>query len=81
LVTVAERDARLLTMRARCKCDDAGLLRLPVCACGEHEDALIDLTLAVHRWKREEAKFYAAYRAMGVKCCGTMDDCPLREAA
>jgi hypothetical protein len=79
LVTVTERDSRLMTRRARCKCDDAARLRRPACACGEHEAALIDLTLALHRWKREEAKFYSAYEAMGVKCCGTMDDCPLRK--
>ncbi len=81
LVSVSESDARLMTKRARCKCDDAGRLKLAVRACGEHEAALTDLTIALHRWKREEEKFYAAYRAIGVKCCGTMDDCPLRTEA
>jgi hypothetical protein len=81
LVTIAERDSRLMTKRARCKCDDADQLRLPTCACGQHEAALTNLTLALHRWKREEAKFYAAYTAVGLKCCGTMDDCPLRTEA
>ena len=81
LVTVTERDARLMTKRSRCKCDDAGRLRLPVCACGDHEAALSDLTLALHRWKREENRFYAAYTALGVRCCGTIDDCPLGKDA
>lgn len=81
LLSVAERNSRLLTRRARCKCDEAPRLRLPICGCGNHEEALTRLTVALHRWKREEAKFYRAYTTLGVKCCGTMDDCPLREEA
>ncbi|MFK4539845.1 hypothetical protein ABIA00_008028 [Bradyrhizobium ottawaense] len=79
LVTVSERDSRLMTKRARCKCDDAAQLGLPACACGDHEAALTNLTLAIHGWKRAEEEFYAAYTALGIECCGTMDDCPLRK--
>ncbi|WP_426409457.1 E2 domain-containing protein [Bradyrhizobium ganzhouense] len=81
LVTVAENGPRLMTKRARCKCDAAARLRLPISGCSGHEAALTDLTLALHRWEREEAKFYAAHTAKGTKCCGTMDDCPLRTEA
>ncbi|WP_051379647.1 E2 domain-containing protein [Bradyrhizobium murdochi] len=79
LVTVSERDSRLMTKRARCKCDDAARLGLPACACGDHQAALTNLTLALHGWKRAEEEFYAAYTALGIECCGTMDYCPLRK--
>ncbi|MBP1290412.1 MULTISPECIES: E2 domain-containing protein [Bradyrhizobium] len=81
LVTVSERDSRLMTKRARCKCDDAARLGLPACSCDDHEASLTDLTVALHGWKRAEEDFYAAYTALGIECCGTMDDCPLRKEA
>lgn len=77
LITVRELDRRLMTKRARCKCDDAASLKLPICRCDNHEAALTDLTVSLNRWKVEEERFFRAYVAAGAKCCGTMDDCPL----
>jgi hypothetical protein len=77
LISVRERGQQVMTKRARCKCDDAGRLRLPISGCGGHEVALRDLTVALNRWKAEEERFFRAYVAAGAKCCGTMDDCPL----
>ncbi|QHO77616.1 hypothetical protein ACH79_38235 [Bradyrhizobium sp. CCBAU 051011] len=77
LMTVKEQSLRLMTRRSRCKCDHADDLRLPICACGNHEEALKDLTIALQRWRKAESDFFQAYRVQGVKCCGTLDDCPL----
>jgi hypothetical protein len=77
LVTIRERGLQVMTKRARCKCDDAARLRLPICGCGGHEAALRDITVALNRWKVEEDRFFRAYADAGAKCCGTIDDCPL----
>jgi hypothetical protein len=77
LVTVKEPRLQLMTRRSRCKCDHADDLCLPICACGRHEDALKDLAIALYRWRKAESDFFQAYRVQGVKCCGTLDDCPL----
>jgi hypothetical protein len=77
LVTVREKGRQLMTKRQRCKCDDAVRLHLPVCACGRHEAALTNLTVALDRWKSEESKFFKSHVKSGTTCCGTQDDCPL----
>jgi hypothetical protein len=77
LVTVKERSLQLMTRRSRCKCDRADQLRLPISACGTHELALKTLTTALNQWKQAENDFFRAYRDRGMKCCGTIDDCPL----
>lgn len=77
LISVRERGQQVMTKRARCQCDDAEQLRLPISGCGEHEAALRDLTVALNKWRVEEDRFFRAYVAAGAKCCGTMDDCPL----
>jgi hypothetical protein len=77
LISVRVRGQRVMTKRARCKCDAAERLRLPINGCGSHETALRDLTVALNRWKIEEDRFFREYIAAGAKCCGTMDDCPL----
>jgi hypothetical protein len=77
LVTVKERSLQLMTRRSRCKCYHADDLRLPISDCGSHEEALKDLTFALRRWRKAESDFFQAYRVLGVKCCGTLDHCPL----
>lgn len=77
LISVRERSQQVMTKRARCKCDGAERLRLPISGCGDHEAALRDLTVALNKWRVEEDRFFRAYVAAGAKCCGTMDDCPL----
>lgn len=77
LITVREIDRRLMTKRARCKCDDAETLQLPICGCSAHEAALTDLTVSLHEWRVEEDRFFRSYVATGAKCCGTLDECPL----
>lgn len=77
LVTVREQNRQVMTKRARCRCDQGSRLRLPICACHNHEAALRDLTVAISRWKEEEDKFFRFSVATGAKCCGTIDDCPL----
>lgn len=77
LVSVKESSHKLMTRRMRCKCDNAPQLQLPICACGDHEKALTDLTISLDRLHHAERKFFEAYAATGRRCCGTMEDCPL----
>jgi Prokaryotic E2 domain/Cysteine-rich domain, C-terminal to E2 domain len=77
LASVKERTRKLMTRRARCKCDDAEVRRLPICACADHEEALTSLTLALYARSKAERRFFEAYAATGRRCCGTMEDCPL----
>lgn len=77
VASVRERARKLMTRRMRCKCDDAYRLRLPICACGDHEHALTDVTIALHRLATAERRFFEAYAATGRRCCGTMEGCPL----
>lgn len=77
VASVREKTRKLMTRRMRCKCDDASRLRLPICACTDHEHALTEMIVALHRLALAERKFFAAYAATGRRCCGTMEDCPL----
>lgn len=77
LVSVQERTRQLMTKGQRCKCDEADWLRLPICACSQHEASLTKLTLALERWKAKEKEFFKWHAESGAKCCGTQDDCPL----
>ncbi|WP_058633489.1 E2 domain-associated cysteine-rich protein [Aureimonas ureilytica] len=77
IASVDIRRRTVLTLRSRCRCGEAAVTRLPLCACGQHAGALAVLTLALHRWSRAEAEFFAHFARSGRKCCGTIDDCPL----
>lgn len=77
LVSVREHGRQLMTKRSRCKCDCADELRRPICACGDHETALTDITFALERLAKAEKEFFRLYTNSGRVCCGTMEDCPL----
>jgi len=77
MVSVRERSRQLMTKRLRCKCDCADELRLPTCACSDHEKALTDITFALERLAKAEKEFFRSYANSGRVCCGTMEDCPL----
>jgi hypothetical protein len=77
LVSVRERSRQLMTKRSRCKCDCADDLRLPICACGDHETVLTDITFARERLAKAETEFFRLYADSGRICCGTLEDCPL----
>jgi hypothetical protein len=77
LVSVREGARKLMTRRMRCKCDYANRLRLPICACSDHEQALTNLTISLHLLAAAERKFFESYAATGRRCCGTMEGCPL----
>lgn len=77
LVTVLSEERRVMTLRQRCKCDDADVRRLPLAACGDHAHQLADMVLSLDGWRRSELAFYDYLRSINQVCCGTMDDCPL----
>ncbi|WP_440657809.1 E2 domain-associated cysteine-rich protein [Ensifer adhaerens] len=77
LITVLRQERRVMTLRQRCKCDDAGARHLPLSACGDHARQLADLALNLEGWRRSEVAFYDYLRSTNQVCCGTMEDCPL----
>ncbi|PYE92094.1 hypothetical protein C8J35_1309 [Rhizobium sp. PP-F2F-G38] len=70
---------KVLTLRSRCRCAKAVHTRLPLASCGEHAGAFATLALALERWSRAEAEFFAYFARCGRECCGTIDSCPLSE--
>ncbi|ASW06423.1 E2 domain-associated cysteine-rich protein [Rhizobium sp. 11515TR] len=81
LVSVLRGERRMMTLRQRCKCDNADKLLLPAAACSGHAGQLADLVLNLDGWQRAEADFYTLLRIGKHVCCGTMDDCPLAKPA
>ncbi|MCD7111660.1 hypothetical protein LRX75_21750 [Rhizobium sp. DKSPLA3] len=79
LVTVLREERRVMTLRQRCKCDDANVRHLPLATCGDHAHQLADLVLNLDGWRRSELAFYDYLRSVNQVCCGTMEDCPLAE--
>lgn len=79
LVTILKKERRVMTLRQRCKCDEASSTRLPLAACGNHSRQLADLALNIDGWRRSELAFYDYLRSEDHVCCGTMEDCPLAE--
>lgn len=79
LATVLRDERQIMTLRQRCKCDDAGAWRLPLIACSDHARQLANLILNLDGWRRSELAFYDYLRSIKQVCCGTMDDCPLAD--
>lgn len=77
LITILRDDRRAMTVRQRCKCDNADTLRLPLATCDGHARQLTDLVFNLDGWRRAEEDFYRYLRQSKQVCCGTMDDCPL----
>lgn len=77
MFTVLKNGKRVMTLRQRCKCDEAESLRLPIASCGNHRRELAELVINLEGWKRSETAFYDYLRSVNQACCGTMDDCPL----
>jgi hypothetical protein len=69
----------VMTLRQRCKCDPAGVGTLPISACADHARALAEFTLALDGWRAAEQQFFDDFKGSSLKCCGTMDNCPLAD--
>ena len=76
-VSVIDSLPRVITLRQRCKCDGAITSKLPLRSCGNHAQALARFALSLERQEQAEKRFFAEIRAANLKCCGTIDDCPL----
>lgn len=77
LLAVDGRRRRVLLRRGTsCPCGTSQS-QSSVRACGEHEQSLVALTLALEAWSIAEAEFTRGLIAAGVKCCGTILNCPL----
>jgi len=77
LFSVLSGEKRAMTLRQRCKCDDADSLQLPIAACSGHARHLAELVLNLDDWQKSEKIFYNDLRSREYVCCGTMDGCPL----
>ncbi|RWL91018.1 MAG: hypothetical protein EOR68_29515 [Mesorhizobium sp.] len=77
LLTVDMENGHVMTRRQGCKCDRGS--GLPLVACSDHAQVFADLAAALEGWRLAEAKFFDSFKASSLKCCGTMDECPLRD--
>ncbi|RWM12853.1 MAG: hypothetical protein EOR72_20235 [Mesorhizobium sp.] len=77
LLTVDMESGHVMTLRQRCKCDRGG--GLPMAACSDHAQVFADLAVALEGLRLAEAKFFDSFKDSSLKCCGTMDECPLRD--
>ncbi|MBZ9897638.1 hypothetical protein LB545_25290 [Mesorhizobium sp. BR1-1-6] len=77
LLTVDIESGRVMTRRQRCKCDQGS--GLPLVACSDHAQVFADLAAALKNWRLAEAEFFDSFKGSSLKCCGTMDECPLRD--
>ncbi|MFD2053752.1 E2 domain-associated cysteine-rich protein [Mesorhizobium calcicola] len=77
LLTVDVETGQVMTRRQRCQCDRGS--GLPLAACSDHAQMCADLAAALEGWRLAEAKFFDSFKDSSLKCCGTMDECPLRD--
>ncbi|MDG4887822.1 MULTISPECIES: E2 domain-containing protein [unclassified Mesorhizobium] len=77
LLTVDMESGHVMTLRQRCKCGRGS--GLPMAACSDHARVFADLAAALEGWRLAEAKFFDDFKDTPFKCCGTMDECPLRD--
>lgn len=64
---------RVVTQRQACLCGSGRPLR----RCSDHAARAADLVSALERWRKADAAFWRAARSL--KCCGTLEQCPLRD--
>lgn len=72
--SVWSKERRVATLRQACPCGSG----LPIVACSDHAQKAAELPFALLAWRRAESEFWDYARAQ--PCCGTLCDCPLREA-
>ncbi|TGU93162.1 hypothetical protein EN794_032390 [Mesorhizobium sp. M00.F.Ca.ET.151.01.1.1] len=77
LLTVDMESGQVMTRRQSCKCDRGS--GLPLVACSDHAQVFADLAASLAGWRLAEAKFFDSFKDSSLKCCGTMDECPLRD--
>ncbi|WP_332117592.1 E2 domain-containing protein [Azorhizobium caulinodans] len=81
IATAIEELRRVMTLRMLCLCNGASVLRLPLGKCGDHGAVLAEFIIALDGWKRAEEDFFRQATKLGMKCCGSIDGCPLAEPA
>lgn len=71
--------ARTLTnLQMRCPCAEGSASKTRIQACDGHAKVLATLIDSMHQWHTLETKYIAAMRNGGVRCCGTLNHCPLK---
>lgn len=76
MLSVVRTDRRVMTLRQICKCGDGNR---PISACSDHAKVLADFALALDGRREAEQTFFDSFKNSTLKCCGTMDNCPLAD--
>jgi hypothetical protein len=61
-----------------CPCAAGHARAVPIRDCQTHARDLAELIDAVHHWRRGEEAYVEDLEARGVRCCGSLDRCPLK---
>ena len=70
--------ARIKGGEVACPCELPG--NQAVAACGDHVEHLTTFISELWNWRSKEAEFARQLARTGVKCCGTLENCTLRNA-
>lgn len=68
----------LTNLQMRCLCTQGAEAKMRIQTCGRHAQVLETLIDSLHQWHTLEEKYMAALRVAGVRCCGTLNLCPLK---
>lgn len=78
IARVSPKSNGMIAAQVRCPCD-AAAPTAKIADCGSHRAELKDFIIALDQWQERERRFYEYLRTHRVRCCGTMELCPLRE--
>ncbi len=78
---VWEKFQRVAILRQKCLCGSKNRKHykstLRNCSNQLHQKYFVDFAINYYHWKIEEANFWVDFK--GKSCCGTLDECPLKE--
>lgn len=69
---------KLTNLQMPCPCPEGTKTKRPIGQCGQHAEVLAALIESLHRRKKAEDKYIADLRKKHIRCCGTLDRCPLK---
>jgi hypothetical protein len=59
-------------------CVCKGRPSLPISKCGTHLEDLTRLIIGLNEWRKAEQQYFRELKKARVRCCGTLDHCPLK---
>ena len=79
LARISIRTKELVGDNILCPCDAP--TGAQIAECGDHAEDLATYMLALYRWRKADREFMGQIAVKGIKCCGTLSSCGLRDAA